>query len=214
MSLWYILFRGWKMKSTRDRILRTLLNHPNASISDLATSVSINSISVRHHLTNLLADGLIVANEVRHGVGRPRLVYSLSEAGQENFPTRYMTLTNKLLDQLKQTLSPVQVQEVFSSIAKSMINDDLEKMKKLSIEQKLEFIKKKLADEGFLIEWDKNDDGYIIKEISCPYYHIGQIHPEVCIVDQTLISTVLSKKTIKISCVLNGDQFCKYLIQK
>jgi predicted ArsR family transcriptional regulator len=156
----------------------------------------------------------IIANEVRHGVGRPRLVYSLSETGQENFPTRYMTLTNKLLDQLKRTLAPEQVQEVFSSIAKSMVNEQLDQTKKLSIEQKLDFIQKKLADEGFLIEWDKNDDGYIIKEISCPYYHIGQVHPEVCIVDQTIISTVLSKKTVKISCVLNGDQYCKYLIQK
>ena len=44
------------MNSTRDRILKTLLTHPNATISDLADAVDINTISVRHHLTNLLAD--------------------------------------------------------------------------------------------------------------------------------------------------------------
>ncbi len=202
------------MNSTRDRILKTLLNHPNASISDLASAVNINSISVRHHLTNLLADGLIIASEVRHGVGRPRLVYSLSETGQENFPTRYMALTNKLLDELKNTLTSEQVHSIFSGIAQSMAKERLDNTKKLSIEQKLEYIKKILAIEGFSIEWEKCDDGFVIKEVSCPYYHIGQNHPEVCIVDQTLISTILDKNTVKKTCVLNGDQYCTYLVQK
>ncbi len=201
------------MKSTRDRILRTLLNHPNDSISDLADAVSINTISVRHHLTNLLADGLIVASEVRHGVGRPRLVYSLSESGQEKFPTRYMELTNMLLDQLKKTLTPEQVKEIFSKIAQSMASDQIIKTKKLTFEQKLDFIQQALSNEGFTIEWEKNSDGYIINEISCPYYHVGQSHPEVCVLDQTLISSILSRKTEKINCVLNGDHHCTYLVR-
>jgi DeoR family transcriptional regulator, suf operon transcriptional repressor len=201
------------MKSTRDRILRTLLNHPNASIIDLADAVSINTISVRHHLTNLLADGLIIANEIRHGVGRPRLVYSLSESGQEKFPTRYMELTNMLLDQLKKTLTPDQVKEVFSKIAQSMASDQIIKTKKLTFEQKLDFIQQALSNEGFTIEWEKNNEGYIINEISCPYYHVGQSHPEVCVLDQTLISSILSRKTEKINCVLNGDHHCTYLVR-
>jgi DeoR family suf operon transcriptional repressor len=201
------------MKSTRDRILRTLLNHPNASISDLADAVSINTISVRHHLTNLLADGLIIASEVRHGVGRPRLVYSLSESGQEKFPTRYMELTNKLLEQLKKTLTHEQVKDVFSKIAQSMASDQIIKTKKLNFEQKLDFIQQALSNEGFTIEWEKNNEGYIINEISCPYYHVGQNHPEVCVLDQTLISSILSRKTEKINCVLNGDHHCSYLVR-
>lgn len=201
------------MKSTRDRILRTLLNHPNATISDLAEAVSINTISVRHHLTTLLADGLIIANEVRHGVGRPRLVYSLSESGQEKFPTRYMELTNLLLEQLKKTLTKDQVKEVFLKIAQSMASDQLSKTKKLTFEQKLDFIQQALSNEGFTIDWEKNDEGYLINEISCPYYHVGQKHPEVCVLDQTLISSILSRKTEKINCVLNGDHHCSYLVR-
>lgn len=201
------------MKSTRDRILKTLLNHPNASITDLAEAVNINAISVRHHLTTLLADGLIIANEVRHGVGRPRLVYSLSETGQEKFPTRYMELTNKLLDQLKQSLSAEQVQEVFLKIAQSMAKEKADKTKSFTLEQKLDFIQQVLANEGFIIEWEKKDDSYVINEISCPYYHIGQSHPEVCILDQTLISSILSRKTQKVTCVLNGDHYCSYVVK-
>ncbi len=202
------------MKSTRDRILKTLLTHPNATISDLADAVNINSISVRHHLTNLLADGLIVANEIRHGVGRPRLVYSLSESGQENFPTRYMNLSNLILGQLKKTLTQEEIKDVFSKIAQTIANDQIEKTKNLTFEEKLNFLKNTLAAEGFMVEWEKTDSGYMIHEISCPFYHVGQLHPEVCMLDQTLITTMLSIPTEKVLCVLNGDQHCAYFVQK
>jgi len=202
------------MKSTRDRILKTLLTHPNATISDLADAVNINTISVRHHLTNLLADGLIVASEIRHGVGRPRLVYSLSESGQENFPTRYMNLSNLLLGQLKKTLTQDEIKDVFTKIAQTIANDQIEKTKSLTFEEKLDFLKNSLAAEGFMVEWEKSDSGYMIHEISCPFYHVGQLHPEVCILDQTLITSILSIPTEKVLCVLNGDQHCTYLVRK
>ena len=41
------------MKSTRDRILQSLLRKPRSTINELAEAVGINPISVRHHLTNL-----------------------------------------------------------------------------------------------------------------------------------------------------------------
>ena len=49
------------MKSTRDRILQTLLRRPRTTINELAEAVGINPISVRHHLTNLQVEGLVDA---------------------------------------------------------------------------------------------------------------------------------------------------------
>ena len=75
------------MKSTREKVLQTLASSPKATIIDIAKEVGINAISVRHHLTSLQIDGLVASEEERHGVGRPRLVYSLTESGIEKFPT-------------------------------------------------------------------------------------------------------------------------------
>ncbi len=66
------------MTSTRERVLQTLLTSPRSAINDLALAVGINGISVRHHLTNLQADGLVTYEEERHGVGRPLMVYLLN----------------------------------------------------------------------------------------------------------------------------------------
>jgi predicted ArsR family transcriptional regulator len=41
---------------------------------------------------------------------------------------------------------------------------------------------------------------------------VGQNHPEVCSVDQTLISTILEVPATKIQCMLHGDAHCTYVI--
>lgn len=201
------------MKSTRERIMQTLLMNPRSTISDLAEAVNINNISVRHHLTNLQAEGFIVAEEERHGVGRPRLVYSLTQTGQEKFPTRYLQLTDRLLTRLKQTLPEEEFRQLFSDMAKDLAVEQGAKMKSLPLEQKLDRLKENLEHEGFSIEWEQDGDEYRINEVACPFYHIGQNHPEVCAMDQTLISTMLSIPTEKVQCVLNGDSLCSYVIK-
>lgn len=200
------------MKSTREKILHTLLNNPKSTINDLADTVGINAISVRHHLNSMLADGLVVAEEERHGVGRPRLVYFLTEHGLEKFPTRYFRLANRLLGQMKETLPSQAVEQIFSEMARELAGEHARATRHMVFEEKLEFLKNLLAEEGFIIEWEKTEEGYKIHEITCPYFHVTQAHPEVCAVDQTLISTVLSSPAEKINCVLSGDHHCVYVI--
>ena len=201
------------MKSTRERILHTLLKHPDSTINDLAEAVNINPISVRHHLTNLQVEGLVEAEEERHGVGRPRLIYSLTEQGLEHFPTRYLRLTSRLLDQLKSTLPEPMVSKLFAEMANSLAEEYAEQMQGLSMEERLDLISDLLEEEGFTVEWEKLGDQYRIHEITCPYLQIGQNHPEVCTVDQTLISKMLAVPAEKVECILNGGAHCTYVVK-
>jgi len=202
------------MKSTREKILQTLLDHPHSNINDLAEEVSINSISVRHHLSSLQAEGLVEDEEQRHGVGRPRLVYSLSQKGLERFPTRYFELTTRLLDQMKESLPAAVINRFFTDMAENLAKDYRKKTEGLTIEQKLDFVKNLLQKQGFSVGWEQKDTHYYIYENGCPYFQVGQYHPEVCSVDHTLISSVLGIPAEKISCVLHGDSSCIYSIPK
>jgi DeoR family transcriptional regulator, suf operon transcriptional repressor len=201
------------MKSTKDKILQTLLRHPRITINEIAEAVGINAISVRHHLSNLEKEGLIAAEEERHGVGRPRLMYSLTEDGMERFPTKYLRLTTRLLAQMKETLPGPAVANLFSQVAEDMAKDYAEQIKGLSMEERLDFVKDMLAEEGFTVEWEKKGKEYQIHEITCPYYQIGIAHPEVCTVDQTLISKMLALPASKVQCILNGAAHCTYVVQ-
>lgn len=201
------------MKSTRDKILQTLLKKPRSTINDLAEAVGINPISVRHHLTNLQMEGLVEAMEERHGVGRPRLVYALTNEGMERFPTRYLRLTTRLLSQMKETMPEPMVSKLFGQIAEDLASEYANDIKGLSMEERLDLVKDLLAQEGFTVEWEKKGSQYQIHEISCPYYQIGMTHPEVCTVDQTLISKMLALPANKVQCILDGGAHCTYVVQ-
>lgn len=201
------------MKSTRDRILQTLLRRPRLTTIELAEAVGINPISVRHHISNLLIESLIAVDEERHGVGRPRMVYYLTEDGLEKFPTRYLRLTTRILTQMKDKFSQPLVSEMFKELATAMASEYADDLKNLNVEDRLNMMKDILANEGFVVEWEKQGTRYLIHEISCPYLQVGQSHPEICTVDQTLISTMLAVPANKIQCILSGANKCTYAVQ-
>ncbi len=202
------------MSSTRDFVLRTLLTQPRITVNDLAGKVGISPISVRHHIASLEAEGLIASEDERHGVGRPRQVFFLTQAGIELFPTRYVRLTVRLLEHLKETMPEAMISKLFTQMAEDLARDlsNGTEMKNLSMKERLDLVKDLLRREGFNIEWEQLENGYQIYEASCPYYYIGQNHPEVCAVDQILISKVLAMPAEKVRCILNGDSNCTYVV--
>lgn len=202
------------MKSTREKVLQTLAATPKSTIVEIAESVDINAISVRHHLTSLQAAGLVEAEEERHGVGRPRLIYSLTEEGMENFPTRYYQLTNNLIQQIKSALPNQKVNELFKNMGKKLAEDYREKIEPMSFEERLDFLQKMMANEGYKLEWKKSGDKYTIHEISCPFYQIGKEHPEICLFDKTLIASVLKIPEDQIEHIRDDESFCKFKISR
>jgi DeoR family suf operon transcriptional repressor len=203
---------GEHAKSTRERVLQTLLTNQRCTINEIADAVEINPISVRHHITKLQADGMVDSEEERHGVGRPRRVYFLTENGREHFPTRYLRLTLRLLEQLKETVPQPMVDQLFSQMAKDLASSYTAELTGLRPEERLDLVKKMLNNEGFSVDWEKQGDYFQIRESNCPYYHVGQNYPEICTVDQTMISTVLSVPAEKIQCMLHGDAHCTYIV--
>jgi DeoR family transcriptional regulator, suf operon transcriptional repressor len=199
-------------KSTRERVLKTLLTRRQCTINELAEEVNINPISVRHHISRLEAEGLVTSTEEKHGVGRPRRNYFLTDNGQELFPTRYLRLTLRLLEQLKETVPQPIINQLFYQMAQDLAADYAHDLAGLSVEQKLNLIQNLLTSEGFTVDWEHQDDQYIIRETNCPYFHVGQNHPEVCSVDQTLISTLLNIPAEKVNCMLHGDANCTFVI--
>jgi predicted ArsR family transcriptional regulator len=185
-------------------------------VNELAEAVDINPISVRHHVTKLEAEGLIQSEEERHGVGRPRLVYSLTSKGMEQFPQRYLQLTLRLLEHLKTNLSEEVLTEIFQDLAEgitSELTQDID-LEDLSLEERLHLLQKVLTAEGFVVNLQEEDGNYFLVEASCPYHHIGEEYPEICILDQELIAHFTATTTKRIECILDGDKQCKYLIEK
>ncbi len=205
----YCLIMG---SHTRDVILRTLRAQGRCTVKELAEAAQISPVSVRHHLSSLQAGGLIKAEEVKHGVGRPRHQFFLTEEAYELFPTRYFRLTNRILVEMKDTLPDESIETIFSGVADSMALDYAGQLAGLPVEERLRRLVTLLDEEGFEAEYEVNGTKIILRELSCPYYQIGQKHPEVCLVDQSFIAKALDLPVERVTCLLEGDTHCTYSI--
>ena len=200
------------MRRTREKIMRRLLAFPGSTINDLAKAIGINGISVRHHLTSMEAEDLVDSIEVRHGVGRPHLTYTLTKKGVEQFPTKYLQLTIRLLNLLKDRMTSDELSQLFGEIGLSIAKSYQDEIRGKSLDERMQVLRRLLTNEGFIIEIHKNEDKYILTTLSCPYYQIGLEHPEICACDSELISNILSSAVKTVTCMFDDAEKCTYHI--
>lgn len=205
-------YNSERKRTTREIILHGIKQSPQSTVEDLAEVADVSPVTVRHHLNALLAEGTIEATSIRRKVGRPYYVYSLSRRGQELFPKRYVQLTSRLLDELKDRLPQEAIEEIFEGVVETVLEDHRGKYEHLGLEDRLDYLTSLLSEEGFLSTWEHTQDGYKLIEYSCPYLSIGSAHTEVCNFDTLLMNSVLQQNVHQESCILHGANICQFNI--
>src|SRR5688572_17422769 len=105
---------GMGGSSALRRNLLLLLRHDGPSApEDLAVGLGASRTGVLQQLHALEAAGLVSRRAVRHGVGRPRHVYDVTDAAQDLFPTNYDALANGLLAAIRAIGGEALVDDVF-----------------------------------------------------------------------------------------------------
>lgn len=198
---------------TRDTILRSLKAQGKCTVKELAEAAAVSPVSVRHHLSALQADDLVEVEEVKHGVGRPYHVFSLTEKAVELYPGRYFRLTNRLLDEIKDHMSDRLVRDLFSGVASAMAAEYAVELSGMQLSERLPRLMELLAEEGFDAEYEWQGEQVIIRELSCPYVHVGREHPEVCTIDTRFIATALDLPIERVECLLDGATHCTFMLQ-
>jgi len=188
------------------------LSYPGSTINALADAVGINGISIRHHLTSMEADDLVISEEERHGVGRPRLIYSLTDKGVEKFPTAYVQLTKRLIKALKEQMTSSEITSLFGEIGADIAEAYRDELDGKSINGRLKTLKKVMTHEGFILEYEQGKDFYLITSLSCPYHQLISDFPEICSIDYQIISELLSMPVEIETCLINGNENCTFRI--
>lgn len=138
------------MKNTKDRILNQVLLLQKASIAQLSEKLAISEISVRHHLMNLEAEGFLVSEEERHGVGRPRFIYRLTEKGYQDAPNDYLRLSDQVLTTMKRVLGTDTILELFKQIGRDLAENYTSSLTSPNRDQNLEQAASLLIQDGFI----------------------------------------------------------------
>jgi predicted ArsR family transcriptional regulator len=198
------------MKNTKDSILNQVLLLQKATITQLSEKIGISEISVRQHLMNLESEGFVISEEERHGVGRPRFVYRLTEKGFQNAPTDYIKLTDQALTTMKRFLGTDTFLQLLEQIGKDLAEGYTSSLSSLTPDQTLEEVAKGLAQDGFIFSWTRSDEKYILTTHHCSFHYLGQKHPEVCTINHALLESLIQHPLNHDTCILYGDAACTY----
>ncbi len=208
------------MHAVRKHILEMLKESGGATVAELAERLDMAPVSVRHHLDILQGDNLIKVGRVERtgNVGRPQQIYQLTDDAAELFPKNFALLAAGMVRQLKQLLSPEQVDTVFRSLADEMAAEaDVTLLATLPLDQRLERVAAFLNERGYLARWEEcTADGerfFVLHKHNCPYAGVSGEHRELCQMDQLLIDRLLGVHCDRIASVANHDRCCTYQIE-
>jgi DeoR family suf operon transcriptional repressor len=211
------------MENTRQTILEILRRRKHATVEDLTSELGLAAATVRRHLDILMRDNYISVSQKRREIGRPHYVFALTDAGEELFPRSYVRLTNRMIEELvsldrtdTKGKDGVGLAEVlFEKMADRVADTYAGRISGKTMPERLNEVTKVLAGEGMFFEWRKTDEGYLLLGQGCPCPRIADIHSEVCVHDQRLLSRLLKADVEPL--VSDGESpesACLYLVRE
>ncbi len=201
------------MQATRQEILDELRRRGQATVRDLGEHLRLTATGIRQHLAVLERDGLIAAHEVRGRVGRPALVYRLTDAGDALYPKKYEALANALIEEARGLLGPDALQKLMKRVAARFADGYAPRLEGKSPRERAAEATRIIQERGCLAECTPDGDDVLIKQQSCPFPGVAQRNSAVCALDVEFVRRLAGADARLTTSLLRGDDACTYRIR-
>ena len=203
-----------QMQSTRQHILEYLQRQGRATVKELGSLLGLTSTGIRQHLTVLERDGLVDAREERGRVGRPTLVYSLTEKADALFPKTYDALATVLLEEIRCSQGNERLHDLLHKVAERMAAPYVERIEGRPLPERVRETARIMEEQGCLVEVREADDGeYYIDEFTCPFPKVAQQDRSVCALHVDFVRVLTGGDTRLTQSLLRGERACCYRIR-
>jgi predicted ArsR family transcriptional regulator len=202
------------MQSTRQEILEILKEEGQATVEDLAERLELTPMTIRHHLNVLQAQNLVMTSKVRRlqKVGRPRLVYTLTDAADELFPQNYGNLARLIVGEIKETVGLEETKAILRRVAERLAEEAPPPTAHQTFGERVAQVADFMEEQGFLTRWEETDEGYVLTNVNCPYRRVTREHGEICLMDTELLSRLLGVEPKRLSSRRDEDVPCSFLL--
>ena len=200
------------MQKTRRQILDILKRNGSATLEELAGSIGLSPVTIRAHLSVLERDDLIAFDEVRGKVGRPHFVYSLGPGAEHYFPSSYHLLGARFLAGFKAVAGAQALDEVVGQVAEAWAGERAGRLLGKDLEARVSEVAKIRTEDGAMAEWERTEDGYIIRQYHCPVHRVAENHPEVCQAELEYVRRMLGVPVQREGSLCDGDGQCRYRV--
>ncbi|HSG43015.1 MAG TPA: winged helix-turn-helix transcriptional regulator [Anaerolineales bacterium] len=187
--------------TARQKVLTYLMKNRTASAREIARSLRMSPATVRHHLRMLASDGRLemVSVRGRDGRGRPEKVYSLPRA---MLGDNLSALGDALLVEAGSKLK-------MEAVAKHLAGES--DFASRPIAKRLTLVVEKLNQMNYHARWEAGAEGPQIHFGHCPYSAIIGRHPDLCKMDESLLSQLASRPVLRETKIETQESVCPFI---
>lgn len=159
------------MQPTRQRILAVLRERGTASVDELAETLGVTPMAIRHHLHVLVGEALVVPAHVerRGRPGRPRQMYALAPEAGGRFPDGFRNLSSLLLTELQEVLEPEAWDALVARLAARLIPPHALPKGDTPLEDRFGQAARYLQGLGVNLHWQADLSGGWALRAQCPF---------------------------------------------
>ncbi len=199
-----------------EKALWILKKRGSQPVSAIADEMGVTTEGARFHLLKLEKEGLVESTSVAEGRGRPKQIWSITDTGNSRFPDTHADLTASLLTTMRETLGNDAVDQVIKEHENRLL---ARYQREIDPDAGLETRIAKLAEirtaEGYMAEYFKDDEGFILVENHCPICVAARACEGFCKSEMNIFQTVLGEETTieRTQHIIAGDRRCAYRIK-
>ena len=193
------------------RIVRTLAGRPPQTMSDLIEATRVPRTAVTEQLQELVSGGYVERQLERVGRGRPRYLYSVSERALSTlFRNNQQLVAPALLQALAEVADRDTFQRVIQRVTELMADHYRQDITAPRAAERLEQLADTLRGEGVLVDLDRDSQGWILHERTCPFLGLPGKDRTICELETRMFSEVIGQPLELAACRLDDCPGCTF----
>jgi predicted ArsR family transcriptional regulator len=200
------------------RVLHALKSAGPHAAETLGRKLGMTAVGARQHLMRLQEEGLVGAVDQSAGVGRPKRIWSLTDAGHARFPDNHAGLTLELITAIRKTGGEAMLDRVIEVREKAALQTYRRALDgAASLKEKVKRLAKIRSEEGYMASTASGGDGALLLiENHCPICVAAKACQGFCRSELTLFQETLGQdvSVARDEHIVAGARRCVYRISE
>ena len=201
------------MSPTQRLVLEHLKRRGAATAKQIAKSLLVTPMAVRHHLAVLDKSGLVSTTLERGRAGRPTYLYSPTEDAESYFPNEYAAFATRLLQAVVDLDGEAKLEFIFSRIKKAELNRHRSRMVGKNLGEKVAEMVNIQNESGYMAEWHEvGNNNFEIIERNCAIWQVARICNQTCECETSVMESLLGTPVHRRETITDGGLTCAFVI--
>lgn len=193
---------------SQQRVLEHLKCTGATTIPALATTLSLNVETLRHHLRVLEGLGYVERQGTRKPrPGRPEVIFVLTSRAEQLFPSQQGEILRGLAEYLTETGNASLIDEFFQRWISTRRSAAMARVEGLTGDARLQEVAAIMTELGFMASADGDDQ---LRLCNCPLRDLVEVSKVPCRAELAFIHELLGERLTRLAYIPAGDSFCSY----